>query len=337
MAEFWRNSGFHLLARDDEGKLTVTDDYLRAFFSRPEIAPVAESCDAERALHEAILDDPRQPVDAERLTQLADADAQENYAIVLRFRDHLVRHGTVEAAYIAWFRDGKTDLPPLFADQLAHVLLRNILADCGDPIQLRAAELFFRAQKISLKDEAILLADEDIVEMHAATGGFGAIGQLLSETGATMRSVDLDILNRDNEALYWDRSDQFDTVIDMRFTQPGLDALCRVIEAWILHLLGAVTKVQPVQSIKDERWVWHVGLDIESSAILNDLYNGDDVDEERMARILALFRLEFVEPSLMLPRVAGRPVYLGMAMSPGNLLRFKPQNLLVNLPLAKNS
>lgn len=337
MADFWRTSGFHLLARDAEGKLSVTDDFLRAFFTRPEIAPVAESCDAERALHETIVADPRQAVGAERLATLADSDARENYAVVLRFRDHLVRHGTIEAAYLGWFRDGAIDLPPLFVDQLTHVLLRNILADCTDPIQLRAAEIFFRAQKINLKDEAILLADEDIVDMHATTGGFVSIGQLLSEGGAAMRSVDLDILDKANGDLYWDRSDRFDTVLDMRFTQPGLDALCRVIEAWVLHLLGAATRVRPVQSIKDEHWVWHIGLDIEASAILNDLYNGNDVDEDRMGRILALFRLEFTEPSLMLPRVAGRPVYLGMAMTPGNLLRFKPQNLLVNLPLAANS
>ncbi len=47
-----------------------------------------------------------------------------------------------------------------------------------------------------------------------------------------------------------------------------------------------------------------------------------------------VFRLEFADPSLMLPRVAGRPVYLAMAMDESKMLRLKPQNLLVNLPLA---
>jgi hypothetical protein len=113
-----------------------------------------------------------------------------------------------------------------------------------------------------------------------------------------------------------------------------LDALCRVIEAWLQYFLGAAISVQPVQSIDDEHWVWHVGLDVESTAILNDLYNGKEVAEERLARILALFRLEFREPSLVLPQIAGRPVYLGVAMTPDSTLRFKPQNLLCNLPLA---
>jgi hypothetical protein len=33
--------------------------------------------------------------------------------------------------------------------------------------------------------------------------------------------------------------------------------------------------------------------------------------------------------------IAGRPIYLGMAMTTDNVLRLKPQNLLVNLPLAE--
>ena len=35
--------------------------------------------------------------------------------------------------------------------------------------------------------------------------------------------------------------------------------------------------------------------------------------------------------------VAGRPVYLAMATTPEGTLRLKPQNLLVNLPLAERA
>jgi hypothetical protein len=35
--------------------------------------------------------------------------------------------------------------------------------------------------------------------------------------------------------------------------------------------------------------------------------------------------------------IAGRPVYLALAMSEKKVLRLKPQNLLVNLPLATTS
>jgi hypothetical protein len=79
--------------------------------------------------------------------------------------------------------------------------------------------------------------------------------------------------------------------------------------------------------------VWHTGLDAESSAILNDLYAGAEVDEARLARLVGLFRLDFVDPLDMRADIAGRPVYLGLAMSEAKRLRLKPQNLLVNLPM----
>jgi hypothetical protein len=38
-------------------------------------------------------------------------------------------------------------------------------------------------------------------------------------------------------------------------------------------------------------------------------------------------------PADMRPAIAGRPVYLAMAMDSDNKLKLKPQNLLLNLPL----
>ena len=56
--DFWRNSGFHLLDRDAAGRLLITDDFLRAYFLRPEIRPVEESGPAERVLHDSLLAEP---------------------------------------------------------------------------------------------------------------------------------------------------------------------------------------------------------------------------------------------------------------------------------------
>jgi hypothetical protein len=95
------------------------------------------------------------------------------------------------------------------------------------------------------------------------------------------------------------------------------------------------TAIQPVQKIADERWVWHLGLDAQASRLLNDLYEGREVDEARLARLLSLFRLEFRDPTAMLARVRGRPVYLGLAMTEAERLKLKPQNLLLNLPFAR--
>jgi hypothetical protein len=50
-----------------------------------------------------------------------------------------------------------------------------------------------------------------------------------------------------------------------------------------------------------------------------------------------LFVLNFENPSDMLSEVSGKSVYLAMAMDTQQLLRIKPQNLLLNLPLARRS
>src|SRR5207245_2117959 len=84
------------------------------------------------------------------------------------------------------------------------------------------------------------------------------------------------------------------------------------------------------------QWVWHVGLDAEASGLLNDLYNRVEVDDERMGRLLCLFELTFADPAAMRPAIAGRPVYLAMAMDGDRRLMLKPQNLLLNLPLARS-
>ncbi len=335
MADFWRSSGFHFLDQDDAGRLQVTDSYLRAYLARPELAPIEESCAAERALHAALLKNPREAVSGTRLAALKDPDAQENYQVALRFRDWLIRHGTLEAGLIDLARNGNPGFPPLFLDQMTHAVLRGLLDGVTDPIRARAAELLFRSQKISLQEGAVLAADEETVEMHATTGGFGDLGRLIVESGAPVRTVELDVLTEANAELYWDRSDRFDTVLDLTFGRPGLDALARVLEAWLSHFLGIETSIQPVASISDERWSWHVGLDAEASAIMNDLFEAKSVDEARLARVAALFRLDFRDPAQMLARVAGRPVYLGAAMTEGGVMKLKGQNLLANLPLAQ--
>ncbi len=337
MSDFWRSSGYHLLEKTPDGRLAVTDAYFRAYLQRPEIRPVAESCTAELALHEKLMAEPRAPIGDPELDALADPDAADNYRILLRFRERLARHGTVEGAYLSVFLEQTREVPPLFVDQMAHVVLRNVLDGCTDGLRARAAELLFREQKVTIQEGQIMLADADTVEMYAETGGFGSLGQLVADAQTPLASVELEVLDEHNADLYWARDERHDTVIEVSFARPALDALCRVLEAWVRHFLDVSVSISPVQQITDERWVWHTGLDTEASAILNDLYAGAEVDEARLARILDLFRLEFDDPSVMRADIAGRPVYLAMAMDADQRLRLKPQNLLVNLPLASRA
>jgi hypothetical protein len=329
--DFWRASGFQLLEQG-AGGMRVTGAFLAAWLGRPELRPPPEACAAERALHAALLDDPGQPVTEERLGALADPDARDNYREYLRLRDWLLARRTVEAAYLGLFREGAPRLAPLFVDQLAHVLVRAALDGRSDPFQARAGELLFRAQRITFRNGVPHAADAETVEMLAAAGR-GRPAGLMAPAGT--REVELDVLGRDDAWAYFERSDRFDTVLDLGFEGPGLGALCRVLEAWLRHLLGLDTRIEPLPAVQDQRWRWHVGLDAEASAILDDLYQGREVDEARRARLLSLFRLEIRDRDAVIEAMRGRPVYLGMATTENGLLRLKPQNLLVNLPLGE--
>ena len=335
MPDFWPSCGYRLLAVDDDRRLRVRDDFLRGYLLRPELVPVRESCRAEIALHETLLSDPRARVSENEVAAVVDPDARDNLRVWLRFRDRLLDAPTLEAAYVGLFEGEGVDVPPLFVHQLTQILLRHILGAEADPTEARAAEMLFRAQKISVLDDAVMAADERSVELLATTGSLGSLGELLAQNRTPARTVDLDVLSEDNADTYWTRDERFDLAVSLNRGQAALAALCRVLQRWIAHFLAVDVTIAPEREIVDARWVWHVGLDAEASALLNDLYNGVDVADDRRERLLCLFALRFTDPAAMRPSIAGRPVYLAMAMDRQNRLRLKPQNLLLNLPLAR--
>ncbi|HAE03137.1 MAG TPA: hypothetical protein DCG04_17145, partial [Rhodospirillaceae bacterium] len=100
-------------------------------------------------------------------------------------------------------------VPALFMDQLAHAVMRHILNAEQNPLQARAAELFFRTQKVTVQDGQIMLADQETVDRYATTGGFGDLGRLLVESKTAMPQVDLDVLTEETAGSYWARSDRF--------------------------------------------------------------------------------------------------------------------------------
>lgn len=332
MRDFWKSAGLHLVEIGPEGWLKVTPQLLIAYWTRPEVHPIETSCAEEIRLHEELLADPFLPVDEARLARLADPDAIDNYRAVLAFREILMAAGTIEGAYLRIARASRISIPPIFIDQMVHLILRNILKDARDPLRLRAAELFFREQLVSTDGGRLLLADEEIVEMHAKSSETG-LAQLLAETSTPMRTVELDVLDDGNKDIYWARSDRFDTVIDFRFEQPALDAFARVVESWLKHLMQLDVRVEPRPKIEDTDWRWHIGLDREATRILNALYEGRPVGADDLSQIVALFRMHIRDDRAVIDRVKGRPVYLGLAMTPAKRVKMKPQNLLTNLPL----
>lgn len=335
--DFWRSAGMHLVEVNADGWLKVTPDYLRAYYTRPELHPIDTSCAAERRLFEDLMNDPFRPVPRERLNEIADLDAADNYRVVMRFRDHLTAAGTIEGAYLRMFQTGVVDVPPVFLDQMVHLILRNILKDCDDPMRLRAAELFFREQVVSVEEGRVMLADEEIVEMRAQGGTESGPGALVLAALPAGGTTVLDVLNEQNKQSYWERSERFDTVIDFRFGLPALDAFARVIEAWLGHFLKISVRVQPCVSIEDEDWRWHIGLDRDSTAILNALYNGQTPAPSVMEQIIALMNMAITDADTVIDAARGRPIHLALAMSEKKRLKMKPQNLLINLPLKAES
>ena len=276
-------------------------------------------------------------MDVPALEGVEDADARDNYRVLLGFLGRLKRAESVESCYLEIFSGGDVSVPSLFIDQLAQVVVRNVLDGCDDPLEPRAGELFFREQKASTEDGTVMLADLETVEMNASGGSFGSIGRLIVESQAPLATVNLDVLDTENANLYWMRDQRHDLVISMNFGRAANKAFCRVVEKWILHFFGIAVRVQALRAVEDRGWAWHIGLDAESTAMLNGLWRGEEVESGTFRRMLALFRLDFEDPALMRADVAGKPVYMALSMNERGVVRMKPQNLLLNLPLAKDA
>jgi hypothetical protein len=328
MKDFWLSCGHHLLDRDEGGGLVVTDEFLKAYFARPELAPPPEACVVEKTLYAALMADPRRPVDAGEIAAIADADARENWTAMIAFRDLLLRHPTIEAGYLALVRGGVGSTPPLFLNQLVHVILRNALDDCEDPCVLRAAELFFRPQRITVHEGALLAADEEVI----AGDNPGPVSPLVGMLGLEA-STQIDVLIDDNAETYFERSDRYDMALDLTGGRAGHGALGTVIARWVKHLLSAEVDVEPLTEVQNANLTWYVGLDAEGTKIGDTLWNGEGLDEAASARVAALYRLRFRDPSVAADALRGEPVYLILATTQDKVLRMKPQNLVTGLPM----
>ncbi len=368
MLDFWPTCGWRHLQLDGAGRLQPTAAWFGHWLGRPELALVAESCAGEVALHQALRADPLMLVPGAALAAICDADVRQNYRQLLALRDGVLAAGTLEAFYSGLFRTGAITLPPLFIDLIVQDMLRQWLDSGADALQARAAELLFRPQRISLAGGRLLAADRATADRLSDGAGFGALGRLLADAQVPLRNAQLAVLSDDNAFAYWQEGQEgreglgaprtsaghstgHRFVLDLTHSvaktlapgvavplalhNSGQAALARVLERWVYQLLGVAVSITPLARIDDARWRWHVGLDAESSAILNDLYQGVTVDADRLARLVGLFRLDFDNPADMRADLAGVPVWLGLAMDADGVLRLKPQNLLLNLPVAQ--
>jgi hypothetical protein len=246
------------------------------------------------------------------------------------FRDRLVGHRTVEAAYLDLIRRGVGDTPPLFLNHLVHVILRNLLDGCEDVFVLRAAELFFRPQRLTVHAGSLIAVDEETVAGMTSQ----PVAPLVAMLGMPAPG-EIDVLNDDNAESYWGRSDLFDMALDLTAGRRGLEALGEVIERWIAHLLSLAVKIEPLIEAIGVDLAWYVGLDAEATAIGDALWNGEQLEQAARERIIGLYRLMLRNDKIVLDKAKGEPIYLILAMMPDRMLRMKPQNLITGLPIAQ--
>ena len=328
MTDFWISCGHHLLDRNDNGGLAVTDDFLKVYLARPELMPPPEACAAERTLYASLLADPRRRVSEAEIAAITDPDGRENWQLLLAFRDRLLRHKTLEGAYVELIRKGLGETPPLFLNQLVHVILRNALEGCDDAEVVRAAELFFRTQRVTLHEGALLAADEEVI------GGINPapVSPLVSMLGIPAEA-NIDVLTADNAQAYWERSDQFDMAINLTAGQSGLEALAQALTRWVKHVIGVEAEITALPALRDVNLAWYVGLDADATRIGDAIWNGEELDQASAERVVGLFRMDFRDPTILLDKVRGEPVYLILAMTADKLIRMKPQNLVTGLPI----
>ena len=325
--DFWLSCGHHLLDRDAAGRLLVTDEFLKAYLARPELVPPPVACAAEQALHDALLREPRLPVAASRIATIADADARENWQMMIAWRDQLLKHDSLEAAYLAIVRSN-VHFPQILVGQLVQVILRNALDGCDDVFVLRAAEMFFRPQKLAFQETSVVAVDEEMEAPYAEHPPSPLLSLLGLQT-----ATGVDLLNEATSQNYWERSDRFDMALDLSPNGRGLIALCDVVSRWLAHLLAIDVVVEPVAETRNLPWNWYVGLSSEATQIGDSIWRGDDVADPVRAQLIGLLQLSFRDPADVIEKVRGEPVHLLLAMTADGLLRIKPQNLLTGLPV----
>ena len=326
--DFWVSCGHHLLDRDAAGKLLVTDEFLKAYLARPELMPPPDACAAEQSLHSALLSDPRRPVAASQVAAIVDADARENWEIMVAWRDHLVKHRSLEAAYLEIIRRGLR-FPHVLMGHLVQPILRNVLEGCEDAFTLRAAEMFFRPQKLVIQEGSITALDEEAdssaSHRHPPSPLFALLGLPAADN--------VDSVTDESAASYWERSDRFDMAIDLAAGGRGWAALGEVITRWLAHLLSLDVAIEPVAKLQAAPWSWYVGLSADATRIGDALWAGEALGDAMRERLIGLYRLSFRDPAEMIEKVRGEPVYLLVAMTPDEKLRLKPQNLVTGLPV----
>ena len=147
--------------------------------------------------------------------------------MLIAFRDHLLRHQTLEAAYIDLVRarhwqDATAVRQSARARDLAQRARRRgrRRACCAPP------RCFSARSASTLHEGSLVAADEET--MSGSTPS--PVSPLVSMLGLPAEA-EIDIMNDDNAETYWERSDRFDMALDLTAGRAGLAALAEAMRA----------------------------------------------------------------------------------------------------------
>jgi hypothetical protein len=193
---------------------------------------------------------------------------------------------------------------------------------------LRAAELLFRPQRLTVHEGSLIAADDETI---AGTGNT-PLSPLVAMLGPPTEA-EIDVMVEDNAHTYWERSDAFDMALDLTAGQPGLAKLGEVMARWIKHMLAVDVQIRPLTGIREASFNWYLGLDAVGTQIGDTLWNGSSLDPRGQASVVGLYEVKFKDPTVVAEKIGSEPVYLILAMTPDKVLHMKPQNLLTGLPI----
>jgi hypothetical protein len=181
---------------------------------------------------------------------------------------------------------------------------------------------------MTLHEGSLIAADEETISGQGTTPASPLVSML-----GIPAEAEIDVMNDDNAAFYFEHSDQFHVALDLTGGRRGLQALGAVIALWIRHLLATEADIEPLIEMREEKFTWYVGLDADGTKIGDALWNGEDLDEVTQSRLIGLYRLTFRNPDVAMEKVKGEPIFLILAMDKDKILRLKPQNLVTGLPI----
>ena len=181
---------------------------------------------------------------------------------------------------------------------------------------------------MTLHEGSLIAADEEAIAGKSDTPASPLVSML-----GIPAEAEIDVMNDDNAGHYFEHSDRFHMALDLTAGRRGLQALGTAIAHWVEHLLAVDVAVEPLTEMRDAQFTWYVGLDADGTRIGDALWQGEELDEPARGRVVGLFRLTFRDPTVVVDKVKGEPVYLILAMDQDKVLRMKPQNLVTGLPI----